>query len=309
MRMRTFFWSLLTMCSLCITVAAGQTGQPDPWQTRMAEARARYVAKDYAEAEKLYLRALEEAGGVKSADPRVAETCLQLGIVYNAQKRYAQAERAFAHRLAICEELFGADSLQVFDAVISMANSFETNGHWNEAEASFRRAVAIRERYYGADHEQVAFALNSLARCLDGSKKWKEAEDAAMRAIAILSAKYGTNDSSLTTSYLMLGSIYSQQNRFAEAERAYLRCISVVKESADAKTQAYYRNALAGLYMQSARFAEAEGIYKTNLENLEQKCGTEGTELLPTLQGYATLLRLTGRRAEAAAVTPREWKR
>ena len=56
---------------------------------------------------------------------------------------------------------------------------------------------------------------------------------------------------------------------------------------------------LAELYTDQARYAEAEDLFLLALEILEQAMGPEHVSVADVLENYGSLLRQTGREAEA----------
>ena len=64
---------------------------------------------NYPEAEKQWSAALKEAEGFGPQDPRLATTLNNLGEVYRAQGRYAEAEPLYKRALAIREKALGPE--------------------------------------------------------------------------------------------------------------------------------------------------------------------------------------------------------
>ncbi|MGH8245953.1 MAG: tetratricopeptide repeat protein [Gammaproteobacteria bacterium] len=64
---------------------------------------------------------------------------------------------------------------------------------------------------------------------------------------------------------------------------------------------------LAGVHERMGKHADAENLYQRALKTVEESLGQTVPELVPILQGYAALLKTTGRQAEAEKVERRIW--
>ena len=75
--------------------------QDTDWERAMSEGMVAYQQGRYAEAERLFKAALEEAEKFESQDPRLAESLSALAELYSTQSQYAQAEPLYRRALAI----------------------------------------------------------------------------------------------------------------------------------------------------------------------------------------------------------------
>ncbi len=77
------------------------------WETNTAAGYEAYEQGDYAEAEKAWSAALQEAEKFGPEDPRLAESLGNLGVAYRDQGKYAEAEPLFKRSLSITEKALG----------------------------------------------------------------------------------------------------------------------------------------------------------------------------------------------------------
>ena len=100
----------------------------------------------------------------------------QLGSLFYAKSRYAEAERLYRRALAIDEATLGPDHPDVAIRLNNLANLLKATNRLAEAEPLMRRALAIDETSYGPDHPTVAIRLSNLAELLHDTNRLAEAE-------------------------------------------------------------------------------------------------------------------------------------
>ena len=106
MSVRSLILPLLAVLWLCSTSAFAQVEQ---WQSHMDAGDQAYQQGNYTEAEKQLVAAVKEAEGLGPQDPRLATSLNNLGLVYDAQGRYAEAEPLYKRSLAIWEKALGPE--------------------------------------------------------------------------------------------------------------------------------------------------------------------------------------------------------
>jgi tetratricopeptide (TPR) repeat protein len=85
----------------------------------------------------------------------------KLGIVFQAQGKYTDAEGLFKRALAIRETALGANHSDVGQSLHNLAYLYWTQGKYSEAEGLYKRALAIREHALGSNHPEVGQTLNT----------------------------------------------------------------------------------------------------------------------------------------------------
>ena len=117
----------------------------------------------YAEAEELYLAALEKAEKFGDENAALSLILTNLAGLYHTQGKYAEAEPLFQRSLAIEEKALGSEHPNVAAVLNNLAALYDTQGKYAEAELLYQRSLAIREKTLGPDHPKVAGPLNNLA--------------------------------------------------------------------------------------------------------------------------------------------------
>jgi tetratricopeptide (TPR) repeat protein len=87
----------------------------------------------------------------------------KLGIVFQAQGKYSEAEGLFKRTLVIREKALGAKHPDVARTLNNLANVYRAQGKYSEAEGLYKRVLEILEKTLGANHPDVAQSLNNLA--------------------------------------------------------------------------------------------------------------------------------------------------
>jgi hypothetical protein len=80
--------------------------------------------------------------------------------------RYPEADRLYQRALALAEDIFGEQHLEVASILDHLALLKEAEGRFSEAEGFCRRAWRMRAAILGADHPDTTMALDHLAALL-----------------------------------------------------------------------------------------------------------------------------------------------
>jgi tetratricopeptide (TPR) repeat protein len=135
--------------------------------------RADYPAAQ-VEAQKLERLAKPRFG---ADHPYYAVALNKLGIVYQVQGKYTDAEGLFKRALTIRENALGASHPDVGQSLNNLANVYRLQGKYTDAEGLFNRALTIREKALGSNHPDVGQTLNNLGLLYRDQGKYVEAED------------------------------------------------------------------------------------------------------------------------------------
>jgi tetratricopeptide (TPR) repeat protein len=152
------------LCALFLfAFAAMASAQQSPWAAHMQSAKQARQAGNYDDAEKHFQAAIDEAERNGPDELRLASGLNSLALLYQAQERYADAERLFERGLALLEKKLGADHLDVATCLANLGMLQLRRKEWLKAEPTLQRALKIREKRLGDDHLDVANSLDDLA--------------------------------------------------------------------------------------------------------------------------------------------------
>ena len=98
-----------------------------------------------------------------------------LGLLYRAQNRDADAEPLMQRALAIYQKALQPDQIAIGVMLNNLAELYRVRGRYLEAEPFYSRAVSIFERALGPDHPDVGTTLNNLAALHFAQQDWGKA--------------------------------------------------------------------------------------------------------------------------------------
>ena len=244
-----------------------------------------------------------------------------LGILYNAQHRFAEGESSFRESLEICrnltEENPDAFLPNVAATCNNLANLLKDQHRTEEAERLYREALevyrSLAEGNPDAYLPDVAMTCNNLAGLLYNQHRLEEAERLYREALEIRRSLAEENpdaylpDMAMTCNNLAI--LLKNQHRMEEAERLYREalevCRSLAKENPDAflPNVAMICNNLANLLDDQHRTEEAERLYREALEVYRSLAEENPDAYLPnvatTCNNLAVLLKNQHRPEEA----------
>ena len=174
-------------------------------------ARAEYEQGHYPAAE----AALRKVLAVHSEDPLILNN---LGVVLDAEAKYAEAEPLYKLALTIDEKTLGPDHPTVAICLNNLALLYSSQGRYAEAEPLYKRALTIDEKVLGPDHPDVAIRLSNLGLLYYSQGKYAEAEPLFKRALTIDEKVLGPDHPDVATVAENLAADLRTLGRDAEAK-------------------------------------------------------------------------------------------
>jgi len=262
------------------------------------------------------------------------ETYIQTGDSAVAQKRYADAERAYREALKLSEKFKDKDARIALN-LIKLAESLNFQSKNDEAEAFVDRSITalektiksakakdLAEEYYKT--ETSAMVLDKAADIFVANRKYSEAESIYKRIVVMREAAAQIKETPKSNEDFLkflgqaitnpqakvadandkLANLYLIQHRFEEAEPLYTKSIKIREAhyGANKPPVAVSLNSLATLYAMQDKYDRAEPLYVRAIDIFEQSNWLDKPEVATTFENYALLLRKTGREAEASAL-------
>ena len=151
----------------------------------MDEGVKAYQQGQETNAEKFYLAALEEVQNAGPEEPRLAATLNTLAVLYQAQRKYAQAVSFYQRVVRLLEHTPGPEHPTLATTLNNLAVVYEAQGEYGAAEPLYQRALMLLERTLGPEHSSLAAALENYADLLRKMQREAEAATAEGRAKAI----------------------------------------------------------------------------------------------------------------------------
>lgn len=273
--------------------------------------RVEYELGHYSAAESALRRVL----AVHKDDPLILN---DLGVVLNAEARFAEAEPLLNRALAIDEKALGSEHPHVARDLNSLAGLYEGEARDPTADPLLKRALAIDEKALGPEHPDVARDLNDLALLYDREGKHAEAEGFLKRALAIDEKVLGPEHPDLGTIVSNLAFHYDTQDRGVpfwevkheqhDTESLYKRALAIHEKAfgEEHPVVAIDLANLASFYSSRNKYDEAEPLIRQALAIGEKTLGPDHPMVAELLGNLAQLYFLQGRRADAEALYQRD---
>ena len=296
-------WFTAALVSLAVWIFTSELAlaQTADWARYTDAGIAATEEHRYAEAEKQFKAAIEEAEKFGPGDTRLATSLSYLAEVYVVQQKYAEAEPLYQRALEIREKAKGPEHHDVLVSLNNLAAVYYVHGKYAEAESFYKRSLSILEKVQGPDSPEVATILNNLAELYRAQGKYAEAEPLYKRLLIIEEKALGPDDPNVAASLNNLALLYANQGKYSEAEPLYRRALTIQQKAfgADHPEVAATLNNLAELYRRQRKYSEAEPLYKNSLAIVEKAEGPDHPHVAASLNNLAQLYDDQGKHSEA----------
>lgn len=270
----------------------------------MKAAAAHEAAGRYREAGKLCRRAvsvLQRAGAGKTARRWLLRSLNALACVLQAEGRHAETEPILKEAIAVAEEVFGPEHLEVSTPLNNLAVSFKYLARYSEAGQLYQRALLIIERALGPDHPEVATIFHNLGGLEHAAGNYARGEPFARLAVRIRRRALGPNHPDVAADVAALAAILDRQSKYEEARRLYRRALGIFERvyGPEHYEIAVNLNNLAAIDQAQGRHEDAERLYRRALTIKEKCLGPDHPDVAFSLNNLAVLLKSRRRYLEA----------
>jgi tetratricopeptide (TPR) repeat protein len=235
-------------------------------------------------------------------EPAVAAAMFaELAGVHTALDEYGRAKHLARRSLAMREQLFGPDHLEVADTLGILSDVLVGERDLAGAEAAAQRAVAILERHGRAEGTQLAELLNDLLVIHLHQGRNEEALALVGRVEEIYQRELGGDDPLTVMQAMNRGSILAELGRLEEAEAALRAALPRLERSHDSEhlMVGYCLQNLGDVLLRQRRPAEAVAPLTRAVAIIDTRLGGEN----PMARDARELL--VRARAEAGAAPAR----
>ena len=271
-------------------------------------ARYLYERGQYAQAEPLFLQALQLRERVLSPDhPDVASLLNSLALLFREQGKYAQAEPLFLQALQLRERVLGPEHPEVASSLNSLAALYWSLGRYEQAEQLLQRALYIWEHALGPDHPEVARPLNNLGLIYGMQGKYVQAESLLRRAFSTWERSLGPEHPQVANALHNLAELARDQGKYAQAETLFQRVLHIREQSLGSEHPlvASALHDLAETYSMQSKDEQAELLFQRACAIRAQLLGSEHPLVAESLNGLANLLREQDKYQEAEVLYQR----
>ena len=309
---------LLAQAMVCINlVKEYHIPVPDMWFLLRKVGAHLQQRGQYRDAEPFLLEAYGLAKHVMGPEHSMtAESLNDLTDTYQQQGRYAEAEQASRHALAIeqaatrrkelkPEQMLVAVSLRHLAVAVKSQDRFAEAGHLFQQSLEIARKQAQQDDTVEHFIAQCLLGLGDVERALS---RYKAAEGYYLQAVDIEEKAAGVDHPSYTVALNALAGLYKKQNRFAEAEQIYKQLIAIRTEllGPEHPHTANAINNLGVLYYDFHRYTDAEPLHMQALQIRKKVLGFAHPITVRTVDDCLNVLVSLHRIADIAAFLRKE---
>ncbi len=266
------------------------------WQKLEDAGTNAYKKKDFVQAESSLSAAVKEAEGTSAAN--LGTSLNDLGLVYEAQKKYDDAESSFKRSIEVKEKNSSPDSETLIPTLNNLALVYRETNKLDLAQSTYERSLKLTEKKYGPDHPADALILNSLAGIMIAANKPADAEQFLKKSLPIWEKAYGPKHPAVAKCLDNLGSVCESQNKMDEAHDYFKRALAIRSESTtntgSPADRAISLNKMANLHRDKGEFEEAQPLLKEVVEITEKDGGAQTANMAIALNNLALVDRELG---------------
>jgi tetratricopeptide (TPR) repeat protein len=159
--------------------------------------------------------------------PDLAGDHALLARVYQTQRMWDQAARAWEEVLRIQSTAFGEEDVRLTETLDSLAACQGQLQLVPQAEATLRRALSIREVNLGPTHTDVAHNTDELGQLLHGAARYAEAEPFFRRSLDIYTTFWGPGNPQLARSLDNIAVTEAMLQKFPESAGHYAEALKI----------------------------------------------------------------------------------
>ncbi len=289
--------------------APNQTGSPKreeaPLDRLRREGAEAQRSGRFADAEKLYMSALEEAEKLGDADSKLALVLRGVSLLYS-RKGDEQGAIAFGERaLAVDERAFGPNHPLVAEDLTSLARLYSNAHKLADAEKCYQRALEIEANAAEMDGFHRLGVIQSAAMFYQIQKSYAEAEALRKRALDMAQASPQRNGLDIALLRRDLAFVYRAEGKQEEADE--LLSTPLPPDAATKKvgrdpdiSSPMIDRMRAEDYKVAGKYADAEAYYNRAITTLEKTPGPSAAFVLSqALDSLANLYHAQHRDSEA----------
>ena len=213
----------------------------------------------------------------------------------------AFTESLYRGILVSVESRFGADHVEAYKCLNSLATLLYNQGNFAAAESAYRRVLQACKRHLGLLHKDTLMSLNNLGVMLSDQGAYAEAQEILKQALDGWIQLRGEDDVRTLMGRGNLGRLYSDSGDRDAAEMQYQAALSGFEKilGPDHPHALMSVNNLGALYSQKKDHARAEGLYRRALAGYAKILGEDHPHTLMSVNNLANTLSDTNRPTEA----------
>ena len=274
------------------------------------EAKRLSARNSFVDAEQTLVEAMKLIDPPPSgAEKHLSVGLEELAIIYDKQRRYADAEPLFLRALEYRKKLTGRSDTNLPVALFNLAGLYQ---NWGKQEESIQYALQAVSKLDEAKilNSQLGVGLSRLGQAQRALGQTVEAKRSFLRAKEVFDRVLSESDPQRLKVLLDIGGLQLAEEGYADAERTFQSALEFEQKYPNPNT--YWRSEilawLGAVYREKARYEEAERFVLEAIK-LEETVGDTRHSLLgPRLTQLGSIYRRENRYAEAEASFSRALK-
>jgi len=243
----------------------------------------------YAEAESLVEAAIHLQKEELGPSWDLAESLSELGVLFREQGRYEESEATHLRSLAMREQLFGPDDVDVANVLNDLGVLYQDQGRYDDAIDVLKRAISLREQGLAPGDTLTAMSMNNLASIYYSQGRYEDAEPLFQQALGAYRDAGGSDHPYTLRGMSNLATLYSSMGDYERADSMLHRVLEArirVLGPAHPEVGLTYVN-LGNLYRFQEKYDEAEPLLRRAREILEPALGPDHTYVGSSVYGLS----------------------
>lgn len=247
---------------ICLALGAQAAVLADEanWAHDMDIALQAAARQNYAQSEAAFVAAVRELEMFNANDPRLGPTINSLGLVYRAENKLADAEKAFRRAGTYIEKVNSPESIDVANSNMNIGSVLVAEAKYNLAEPFLQKALKIYQKQLGDKSPKTATVMALLGEMYRNLRDDEQAQSMLKKALDIQETSRGIDDPDVATTVNSLAELYASQNRDEKAEPLF-KLVMSIRESTGGMESPEFAAAVeryAAILEKMGRYQEAE---------------------------------------------------
>ncbi|KAI9874601.1 MAG: hypothetical protein M1830_009576 [Pleopsidium flavum] len=226
-----------------------------------------------------------------------------LGVLYKAQGKLAEAEVMYQQALTGYEKMLGPEHKSRLDTINDLGNLYANQGKLMKAEVMYQQALT-GYKVLGPEHASTLDIVNNLGGLYMEQGKLAEAEVMYQQALRGYEKVWGLKHKSTLKTVNNLGNLYMCQGKLMKAEIMYQQALTGYEKVYGPEHTWTLKtvNNLGHLYRIQGKLVKAEIMIQRALVGMQNAQGLEHTSTLKIIHNLGSLYITQGKLLKAEAM-------
>ncbi|CAN5951183.1 unnamed protein product [Sphagnum jensenii] len=197
------------------------------WEENQNSGEEAFEQGRYAEAERFFVVAIQEAESLADDQVKLADSLYFLGKVYTLFEEFPKAESALTKALAIRGKALGTENAKVAEVIEQLGTLYLNERKYEQSEPMLKRSLDMRLKLFGENSAEVACSMAALGALNTSKNLLRDAEALLRKSLAIQEEKLGPNDKELAATLGLLALCRMRRKDYLAAEGFARRALEI----------------------------------------------------------------------------------